>query len=177
MEGGTGDFFLSRVSYFAQRFISPSASTVQPWSWPRASRCLFLRIVTEMQFKRPGPSQVDDPLAWRLLSPSSPMTWRWILGGQLPSNSLKILLSLKLRCVLVAFYGSTSFPYNRVSGSCSGYPIINRIVFRSRVLTRLIIGSGSCWTRLRNRVSRVDMNPTREPELPSLIKPIRGISF
>jgi len=54
---------------------------------------------------------------------------------------------------------------------------VYRVVFESRVPTQLIIGSGSCWTRLRNRVSRVDMNPTREPELPSLIKPIRGISF
>jgi hypothetical protein len=27
--------------------------------------------------------------------------------------------------------------------SCSGYPIINRVVFGSRVTTRLIIGSGS----------------------------------
>jgi hypothetical protein len=29
--------------------------------------------------------------------------------------------------------------------SCSGYPIINRVVFGSRVTTRLIIGSGSGW--------------------------------
>jgi hypothetical protein len=51
-EGGTGDFLLSRVSYFAQKFISPSASTIQPRSWPRASRYLLLRIITEIQFKR-----------------------------------------------------------------------------------------------------------------------------
>jgi len=38
----------------------------------------------------------------------------------------------------------------------------------SRVTTRLIIGSGSCDTRLCSRVSRVDTNPTREPELPTL---------
>jgi len=30
-------------------------------------------------------------------------------------------------------------------GSCSGYPIINRVVFGSRVTARLIIGSGSGW--------------------------------
>jgi len=53
-------------------------------------------------------------------------------------------------------------------GSCSGYPIINRVVFGSRVTTWLIIGSGSCRTRLCNRVSRVDTNPTRELELPTL---------
>jgi hypothetical protein len=53
-------------------------------------------------------------------------------------------------------------------GSCSGYPIINRVVFGSRVPTRLIIGSGSCQTCLCNRVSRVDTNLTREPELPTL---------
>jgi hypothetical protein len=34
--------------------------------------------------------------------------------------------------------------------------------------TRLLIGSGSCRTRLCNRVSRVDTNPTRRPELPTL---------
>jgi hypothetical protein len=43
------------------------------------------------------------------------------------------------------------------------------IVFGSRVLARLIIGSSSCQTRLHNRVGRVDMNPTRGPELPSLL--------
>jgi hypothetical protein len=53
-------------------------------------------------------------------------------------------------------------------GSCLGYPIINRVVFGSRVTIRLIIGSGSCQTRLCNRVSRVDTNRTREPELPTL---------
>jgi hypothetical protein len=52
--------------------------------------------------------------------------------------------------------------------SCSGFPVYNRIVFGSHVLTRLIIGSGSCWTRLHNRVSQVDTNPTREPELSNL---------
>jgi hypothetical protein len=54
-------------------------------------------------------------------------------------------------------------------GSCSGYPIINRVVFGSRVTTRLIIGFGFGLTRLYNRVSRVDPNPTREPELPTLV--------
>jgi hypothetical protein len=52
-------------------------------------------------------------------------------------------------------------------GSCSGYPIINRVVFGSRVTIRLTIGPGSCHTRLCNRVGRVDTNPTREPELPT----------
>jgi hypothetical protein len=54
-------------------------------------------------------------------------------------------------------------------GSCSGYPIINRVVFGLRVTTRLINGSGSCQTRLCNRVSQVDTNPTRESESPTLI--------
>jgi len=51
--------------------------------------------------------------------------------------------------------------------SCSGHPIINRVVFGSRVTIRLIIGSGLCRTRLCNRVSRVDTSSTREPELPT----------
>jgi hypothetical protein len=52
-------------------------------------------------------------------------------------------------------------------GSCSGYPIINQVVFGSRVTTRLIIGLGSYQTRLCNRVGRVDTNPTRMHELPT----------
>jgi hypothetical protein len=54
----------------------------------------------------------------------------------------------------------------------TSYTIISRVyrvVFGSRVTTRLIIGSGSCRTHLYNRVSRVDTNPTRMHELPSLI--------
>jgi hypothetical protein len=46
--------------------------------------------------------------------------------------------------------------------------IYNRVVFGSKVLTRLLIGSGSCYTCLCNRVSRVDPNPTRLPKLPTL---------
>lgn len=54
-------------------------------------------------------------------------------------------------------------------GFVSCNPIHYWVVFRFEVITRLIIGSGSCWTRFCNRVSRVDTNPTRWPELPSLI--------
>jgi len=49
-------------------------------------------------------------------------------------------------------------------GTCSGYPIINRVACHNPIN----IGSGSCQTRLCNRVSRVDTNPTSEPELPTL---------
>jgi hypothetical protein len=62
----------------------------------------------------------------------------------------------------------------------TSYTIISRVyrvVFGSRVTTRLIIGSGSCQTLLCNRVGRVDTNPTRMHELPSLTKtaPIRAV--
>jgi len=46
---------------------------------------------------------------------------------------------------------------------------VTRVMFGFKNSTRLLIGSGSCWIRLRNRVDRVDTNPTREPELPSLL--------
>jgi hypothetical protein len=57
---------------------------------------------------------------------------------------------------------------NRVYRVGFEFPIINRVVFGSRVTTRLTIRSGSCQTRLSDMVGRVDTNPTREPELPSL---------
>jgi hypothetical protein len=47
-------------------------------------------------------------------------------------------------------------------------PIRYWVVFRFAVMTRLIIGSGSCWIQLCNRVSRINTNPTRWPELPTL---------
>jgi len=50
-----------------------------------------------------------------------------------------------------------------------GNLIYNRAVFGSLCSTRLIIGSGSCQACLCNRVGQVDTNPTREPELPTLV--------
>jgi len=49
-------------------------------------------------------------------------------------------------------------------GSCSGYPIINRVTCHNPINSRVGFG----LTRLYNRVSRVDPNPTRESELPTL---------
>jgi len=52
-------------------------------------------------------------------------------------------------------------------GSCG----LCRVMLGKRVTRLLVefIGSGSYQTRLCNRIGRVDMNPTREPELPTLI--------
>jgi hypothetical protein len=62
---------------------------------------------------------------------------------------------------------SSSEEINVSIGFVSGNPIYNRVVFGSEVPTRLIIGSGSCYTCLCNRVSRVDPNSTRLPKLPT----------
>jgi len=62
-----------------------------------------------------------------------------------------------------------SILHNELPESCSGKSINNRVVFGFKNSTRLLIGSGSCWIRLRNRVDRVDTNLTREPELSSLL--------
>jgi hypothetical protein len=57
---------------------------------------------------------------------------------------------------------------NMLPGSCSGNTAGRQVVFGFRSSTRLILGSGSCQTLLCNGVSRVDMNPTHRPELPTL---------
>jgi hypothetical protein len=64
---------------------------------------------------------------------------------------------------------SVLFLHNGLPGSCSGRSVDIRVMFGFKKSTRSIIGSGSCWARLCNRVGRVDTNPTRKPELPSLI--------
>jgi hypothetical protein len=46
-----------------------------------------------------------------------------------------------------------------------GNLIYNRVVFGLEVPTQLIIGSSSCYTCLCNRVSRVDPNWTRLPQI------------
>jgi hypothetical protein len=53
----------------------------------------------------------------------------------------------------------------------SGNPIYNRVMFGSQCSPRLIIGSvsGSGYTCLCNRVSRVDPNRTCLPQLPTLV--------
>jgi hypothetical protein len=58
---------------------------------------------------------------------------------------------------------------NVFDGFVSCNPVHYRAVFGLDVMTRLIIGSGSCWTRLSYRVSRVDTNSTGGPDLPSLM--------
>jgi hypothetical protein len=55
-----------------------------------------------------------------------------------------------------------------VRGFVSCNPVQYQAVLVFNFLTRLIIGLGSCRTRLSFRVNRVDMNPTRRPELPTL---------
>jgi hypothetical protein len=56
----------------------------------------------------------------------------------------------------------------RVHRAVSGNSSNKQVMFGLHVLTRLIIGSGSCYSCLCNWVSRVDPNPTRLPELPTL---------
>jgi hypothetical protein len=91
-----------------------------------------------------------------------------------------ILMRIKV-LLLQRFFGSSSS--DGLPGSCSGNSVSNRVVFGFKCSTWLIIGSGSCWTRLCSRVSRVDTNPTRQPELSSLIitcddyKQSKGVSL
>jgi hypothetical protein len=59
--------------------------------------------------------------------------------------------------------------HNGLPGLCLGNSIDIWVVFGFKKSIRLIIGSGSCRTRLCNRVRRVDTNPTCKPKLPSLV--------